>query len=253
MILFIFEGDDREPFLYKTIERLYFAKGNDNIIYSFGNNIYELYKELNEYDDAGDIFSLLKDRLIAPEYSKFHRLRRTDISEIFLFFDYDFHHSHLTLEEINRRIEEMLMMFDDETENGKLYINYPMVESIRYTKALPDADFIKYAVSRDECKNFKRLAHEFSYYDSFDHILFKDSEKPTKERYLSIKENWEYLKIMNVNKANWLVSGRDSAPENKEDINQVAIFKSQKIKFVDPYERVSVLNAFPIFIFDYLK
>ena len=32
MILFIFEGDEREPHLYRTMERLYFPKKNDNII-----------------------------------------------------------------------------------------------------------------------------------------------------------------------------------------------------------------------------
>ena len=43
MILFVFEGDEREPRLYRTLERLYFPKQNDNIICSFGNNIYDLY------------------------------------------------------------------------------------------------------------------------------------------------------------------------------------------------------------------
>ena len=39
MILFVFEGDEREPRLYRTLERLYFPKVNDNIICSFGNNV----------------------------------------------------------------------------------------------------------------------------------------------------------------------------------------------------------------------
>ena len=50
MILFVFEGDEREPRLYRTLERLYFPKQNENIICSFGNNIYDLYNELQEYD-----------------------------------------------------------------------------------------------------------------------------------------------------------------------------------------------------------
>ena len=61
-------------------------------------------------------------------------MRNSDISEIFLFFDYDFQNSQLSLDEINRRVEKMLTLFDDETDNGKLYINYPMIESIRYTR-----------------------------------------------------------------------------------------------------------------------
>lgn len=55
----------------------------------------------------------------------------------------------------------MLTLFADETENGKLYINYPMIESIRYTKELPDTDYANYIVSREECKDFKRLARDF--------------------------------------------------------------------------------------------
>lgn len=70
-------------------------------------------------------------------------------TEIFLFFDYDFQESRLTLEENNRHIGEMLEYFNDETENGKLYINYPMVESVFYTKQLPDKDYQSYYVTRE--------------------------------------------------------------------------------------------------------
>lgn len=253
MILFIFEGDDREPHIYKTIERLYFPKNNDNIICSFGNNIYDLYNEMKSYDGNGDIVAVMKERSASKGLSILDNIRRTDISEIFLFFDYDFQHSQLSLEEINRRVEEMLLMFDDETDNGKLYINYPMIESIRYTKELPDNDYCHYVVSRDDCGDFKHLAHEFSFYDNLDHILFNDDEKPKKEKFMVIKDNWHFLKIMNVYKANWLIYDKYFIPALKSDINQLAIFKSQKRKYVEVNESVAVLNAFPIFIYDYMK
>ena len=32
------------------------------------------------------------------------------------------------------KIKEMLQFFDNETENGMLYISYPMVEAIRHYK-----------------------------------------------------------------------------------------------------------------------
>lgn len=64
MILFIFEGDEREPRLYRTMERLYFPKKNDNIICSFGNNIYDLYKELMEYDGDGDVLYQSRPHII---------------------------------------------------------------------------------------------------------------------------------------------------------------------------------------------
>lgn len=254
MILFVFEGEDREPNIYKTLERLYFPRDNENIICSFGNNIYSLYSELMEYGGDGDIVALMKERLSEHNDLTLNDIRRTDISEIFLFFDYDFHNSQLSLQEINKRVEEMLSIFDDETFNGKLYINYPMIESIRYTKELPDKNYCQYAVSRHDCNDFKRLAHEFSFYDGFNHILFRsDEHHPTKERYMTIKDNWKILIEMNVCKAHWLITDHYAMPKSKSDIDQSKIFLSQKYKFVEKDERVSVLNTFPIFIYEYMK
>lgn len=253
MILFVFEGDEREPRLYRTLERLYFPKVNDNIICSFGNNIYDLYNELKEYEDGGDIVSVMRERLAARGDSTLNGMRSSDISEIFLFFDYDFQNSHLSLEEINRRVEEMLALFADETENGKLYINYPMIESIRYTKELPDNDYANYVVSREECKDFKRLARDFSAYNSLDHILFKDGETPTKEKYMKVKDNWQYLKQMNVSKANLLIAGLYTVPKDKSIVNQLSIFERQLLLHVKPNRSVAVLNSFPIFIYEYMK
>ena len=253
MILFVFEGDEREPRLYRTLEKLYFPKVNDNIICSFGNNIYDLYNELKGYEDGGDIVSVMRERLAARGDSTLNGIRSSDISEIFLFFDYDFQNSHLSLEEINQRVEEMLALFADETENGKLYINYPMIESIRYTKELPDNDYANYVVSREECKGFKRLARDFSAYNSLDHILFKDGETPTKEKYMKVKDNWQFLKQMNVCKANLLITGVKTMPKEKSVINQLSIFERQLLLHVKPSRNVAVLNSFPIFIYEYMK
>ena len=147
----------------------------------------------------------------------------------------------------------MLTLFDDETDNGKLYINYPMIESIRYTQELPDDAYAGYTIGREACKDFKRLAREFSAYDSLDYLLFKDGETPSKDKYLQVKDNWEYLRIMNVCKANLLTTGLYTMPREKSDIGQLAIFSNQVTKYVKPNESVSILNSFPIFIYEYMK
>lgn len=54
-------------------------------------------------------------------------ISRDEISEIYLFFDHD-GHSHLANRE---KLENMLQYFNNETENGKLYVSYPMVESLK--------------------------------------------------------------------------------------------------------------------------
>lgn len=45
MILFVFEGVKREPDLFRTIQQLYFANRDEQIVCSYNNNIYQLYKE----------------------------------------------------------------------------------------------------------------------------------------------------------------------------------------------------------------
>lgn len=253
MILFVFEGEEREPCLYKSLEKLYLPKDNDNIICSYGNNIYELYSEMESMEDGGDIVSILRERLANRGDFTLDGIKTSDISETYLFFDYDFQNTQLTLEEINLRVQSMLELFTDETDNGKLYINYPMIESIRYTKELPDDEYVNYTISRSDCHNFKRIAGEFSHYKSFDHILFKEDEMPSKDKFLKIKDNWKCLVKMNVCKAYYIVTGNNGMPEQKDDINQLDIFKFQKKKYVDASESVAILNAFPLFIYDYLN
>lgn len=94
----------------------------------------------------------------------------------------------------------------------------------------------------------------FSAYDSFDFILLKDHREPTEEEIAEIKQNWEHLKKQNVEKANYLCKNLNTMPVSKEDILQDKIFNSQVEKYVNTEDcRVAVLNAFPIFLFDYFK
>jgi len=51
----------------------------------------------------------------------------------------------------------------------------------------------------------------------------------------------------------YIVNNQNTYPLHKEDINQKNIFDSQLSKFVNANETVSILNSFPIFIYEYLK
>ena len=74
---------------------------------------YDLFRSL-PFEDNGVI--LPKDKRLD-----------TLFSQVFLFFDYDFQ-NRIGTQKVNNILDEMLDFFDDETENGKLYINYPMIE-----------------------------------------------------------------------------------------------------------------------------
>src|SRR5690606_18858253 len=89
---------------------------------AFCAEIYQLHRALVDDEDL-DTFSLLKDIPNNKEILK--DFTRDDFAEIYLFFDYD---GHSTLASDNA-LFEMLDIFDEETDLGKLYISYPMVES----------------------------------------------------------------------------------------------------------------------------
>lgn len=253
MILFVFEGEKREPELFRAIETLFF-KDSQHIVCSFGNNIYELYQRLKNLDDSGDLVSVLRERYDGLPDSPFsEEAKSSDFSEIYLIFDYDFHNRNISLVEMNSRISEMLNMFDNETENGKLYINYPMVEAIRYTKRLPDSMFHTYTVSRQQCRDisFKNMADEFSDYKSLDFLTLNTRREVTESEICSRRKNWELVREQNIAKANYLCTGILAVPEEKDVVSQKEIFSAQLQKYVLPEEGVSILSAFPLFLYEY--
>lgn len=255
MILFVFEGTRREPDIFRTLEFLFFPKGQ-TIVCAFGNNIYELYRQLVQLDGAGDIVSLLRDIYRDNPDNPFSpEVKSSDFSEIFLFFDYDFQNKNITLAQMNQQVTEMLTLFDDETENGKLYINYPMIEAIRYTKELPDDHYYEYTVSRTACrdKGFKDLAQQFSAYGSLDFIVLDFRREPSRRKCDKVKQNWSLLEKQTVVKANYICNETLSMPINKETISQIRIFEAQLSKYINPKNEVSILSAFPLFNYDYFK
>ena len=250
MILFVFEGERSEPRLFRTIEQLYF-RGEDVILCSYGNDIYELYREMRSLGDGADIVAVLKNK---GKEGLEEVARVSDFSEVYLFFDYDIHDVKVPVSEFNTRLQSMLNLFDDETGNGKLYVNYPMIESLRYTKRLPDDEYVRYSVSREECRDFKRRADEFSYYPNWDFILLRNKRLGMEKHTAEVMANWEYLKEQNVKKANYICSGGYEWPATKEEVAQMNIFLKQKAKYQSGADcRIPVLNTLPIFLYDYFK
>lgn len=193
-----------------------------------------------------------KNAKLKANYDKFLQYREKDFSEIFLFFDYDFHFKNMKLENWNEHLKTMLDFFNEETDNGKLYINYPMVESIRYTKQLPDANYHSYTVKRSDCCKFKNMASSFSEYTGLAFIQLTDAMDNDGKK--AIKQNWEYLIQQNVAKANCLCFGKNDYPTKKVELSQMKIFLSQLKDYVYKEECcVSILNAFPLFLYDYFN
>lgn len=267
MILFVVEGEEREIAILKTIEELFFEKKRDRIIYSFGTDIYELYRLIvddnKERDELyfKDVVSVLQQLEKDNQDSPLKMIKdRSDVSEVYLFFDYDLQVSKLghvvDKQELNSKIGQLVSFFDDETDHGKLFVNYPMVESLRYFKTLPDPEYSYYTFPVGQLLNFKDSASKFSCYGNLDFACFrigKNSREITPQSLLReevLSENWRLLTTQNVRKANYICHQEDQMPDDREAITQSSIFNGQMVSYY-PNGVVSILNSFPLFLYDY--
>ena len=77
-----------------------------------------------------------------------------------------------------------------------------------------------------------------------------DNEAKIQEKEKFIKKNWKFLVTMNTCKSNFICNGRNVIPD--EVIEQKEVFDNQLAKYVNTEDcKVAILNAFPIFLFDY--
>lgn len=128
---FIVEGEVREPQIINNISKVFFSHGNFRIlVLSAEENIYMLWKKLKEDDFETDIIEVLRESNDNIR-KQLEGLSRDDFSEVYLFFDYDTHQTNLGKADDADVVKQMLESFDNETENGKLYISYPMAEALR--------------------------------------------------------------------------------------------------------------------------
>ena len=275
MILFIFEGKDDEPRLYKTLKEIFhFELNEEEILHYYCSNIFSLYDTIKEYgvfDGSVNLINVLKEEAAKHKEVKsdLDRIKYSyEVSEIFMFFDYDIRKqdekNKLSIEQQNAKILELFNYFENESldseRNGiKLYINYPMIESYRFfKKELPDEDFKNYTFDLMCEKSFKQIVNEESFYKNLNYLCFdlnksgelkiSDDEKRTNK----IKQNWLHLKELNIKKAHFICTDNYSIPENKDSINQRNIFDNQIEKHVKTNHEVAVLNAFPLFWFEYI-
>lgn len=89
-----------------------------------------LWNQLKSDDFETDIIEVVRE---SNEQSKkaLKGLSREDFSEVYLLFDYDPHQRNTERDLTEDIVQQMLESFDNETENGKLYISYPMIEALR--------------------------------------------------------------------------------------------------------------------------
>ncbi|MES2140022.1 MAG: hypothetical protein V4511_09960 [Bacteroidota bacterium] len=225
-ILFIFEGEKTENQITKNLTE-FFLNEHTIIKCAYCSTIYQVYSEISKDEDL-DTFTLLKNRNQNKEILK--NYNRVDFAEIYMFFDYDGH----DIIADDSKLKELLEFFNEETEKGKLYLNYPMVESLKHI-----SDYDTFKELKVKCKekiNYKNLVSE---------NCISQLQDLTNYKY----ETWQKLIETHLNKMNYIANDLYSFPENI--ISQLHIFSNQLEKYINVDSTVGVLNSFPIFLHDY--
>lgn len=210
-ILFICEGSSDEPKFLKLMMRKVFPQHKYEI-YSYNTTIHTLAAKLKkDYPDfdSGDTEIALILRDMETDEDK-RNLLSGFFSDIILAFDFDAQHDNPDFGMVKR----MLSYYTESSDMGKLYINYPMMQSYRHLKRFPDQDFTTRTASpigyKELVSNQSELGDLSKYgYDTYIkiaiqhlikvwYIITGENKIPTKEEYLSINWNTVYDKEMDL-------------------------------------------------------
>ena len=153
-VLIITEGKKTEPKLYRKAFEL-FPLFNKYEIYSYKANAYDLYGYLKPYWDDGslddsDFLQILQEH--EDDEGK-KKVLDQNFSDVFLIFDFDPHDHRYDFTKLKR----LLTYFNESTESGKLYINYPMVESYKHFWAMNDEAYIERKVRVEDLTSYKSI------------------------------------------------------------------------------------------------
>jgi len=152
-VLLIVEGADTEVRLFEKFYTLY-GKDNVDIISFGGGEIFVFYDKLKMYLETDSLYDLHIDfPLFFKDYTKREfSLNNEDFTDRILVFDFEPHSDKFDSD----ILIEMMEVFSDSTQKGKLFLNYPMVESFKDMENLDDKDFHKSIRTLEESRDYKK-------------------------------------------------------------------------------------------------
>lgn len=272
-ILFIVEGKSLEP---KIIDRMAQVYNINCKISSVATNIHVLYNCLKA--DAGflEVVPVLKEIIqknidsLRNKTNGDNRYQRQiqafeqdlsvldeNFTSIYLVFDSELQDrtraedgvvSDKCIAEQNcDALKEMITFFNNETEQGKLYINYPMMESFRHCNDFFDEGYKDRIISLDLLFGRDRLIKRYKQLVGQMRLANITPAKITKARF-------NLLIGMNVFKLNYITSGhwRIMTYDNfRRQSDQLVILSAQQM-LINKRDSIAVINTLLFFLIDYL-
>lgn len=249
MIAIIYEGVKIEPIILKNIIRNFFSNEVVDIPIgaAYGGNIHDLANILKNGEEL-DIISVVKEKIkrsaSKSKYKDFIDKSRDDFSEIYLFFDCDPQHMYNgnidkngCLDNNLNDIKTMFDIFNNETNNGKLYVNYPMVESLKDIQC-PNDCCVRCFERIDNLTSYKSIVAKNS-------LFFQDIRK------YDLKD-WGYFSQHALCKANCLIYKEYKMPEpvKLKSFSQKSLLEKQR-EYILNQGKVYILSSFPLFLLEY--
>ncbi len=211
-ILFVLEGGKAEPrFLKKiiTLMRTY----SEYEVFSYKTNLHHMLDGMfvgNDIDEDLDFLEYLKSCKTNKDETGILNRR---FSDIFLIFDMDPHDQKYDPDKMAKAIS----YFDDSTDNGKLYVNYPMLESFKHIPCLDDLSYLDVTVNMDGVKRYKELV------GTEGSKLLSDTAKIDEGMLIRII-------VLNLMKANSILGYGTDVPDMEhynDNMSQIDIFEHQ--------------------------
>jgi len=187
--LIIVEGDLEKNIILKTILLCFReipVRFED--IHIFKSDIYDLYNDIDkEYgeDWFEEELSIDLPFLISRRLQIEPHLDKRNYTNIILMFDYERHDLWYS----DEKIIKLQKHFNNTSEDGLLYINYPMIESLFHFDNIPDLIFYskKIPVECKPGKKYKNLVKKESKIQQY--IMLYDKMKKSLKKYISADEH----------------------------------------------------------------
>lgn len=233
-ILILVEGAKTDYRLMERLLKVYGITENHNIV-SYNTNIYTLYHQMFKDGDPAsiDILQNLKQHEKDEQKKKLFDERYSDI---LLIFDLDPQAPDFSAE----KIEEMMAYFVESSDMGKLYLNYPMVESFYHMKSIPDNDYNTYTASMNEllAQGYKSRVN-------------KENRNHDYSKFAVSREECSIVISQNVEKA-WNISANEPTEKLGSPLPPEAIdILNAQLMELEEKNRIFVLCTCPFYILDY--
>lgn len=238
-IIFIYEGVKTEENLLNNMVRIFFSSKTDVSILNCpaDGNIYMLWTRLKKDEFETNVIDVLKE-MSSTARVRLEGFKASDFSEIYLFFDYDGHNDNIPKEYRKTDIlEEMLHTFNNETELGKLYVSYPMIESMKEIECAT-GEYRNLYLSLDEIADYKQ-----SFFSRSDFNDYRNIDR----------RHWLIACNASRKRASLLATFSTACTYNDfiHNLDQETLYFFQKRNYINNGALLCILNSVPLFLLEY--